>query len=162
MSTLNLQQRVKDVLYSNSQVWDKDVKDNLTRVYPNFDYMRNAKDTIRTDITETIGSATLVGYGRANFENTEEGIPPMAGRATQNRGVKELIYQWTFKIGMMFETDEARYFWSMKTRQRIYSLGTKLWQKGGRKDIYTNENDNTFNRISQQLDGVINDIKILS
>ncbi len=148
---------IRKVLIKEGEQWMKEVKESIVRVYPNNDYMRTAGDTMRIEAYDT----TLVGFGRQYFENLEEGIPPLYMHNCQNRGVKHKIYIWTFKQGMMFNSDAARRSFAYMLRRKILFKGTSLYRRGGRKDIYSDKADPLLQRVNNQLSNEMVNYKLI-
>lgn len=148
---------LRNVLKKEGERWMKEVQQSIVRVYPNNDYMRTAGDTMRVEADDT----TLIGYGREFFDNLETGIPPLYMYNLKNKGVKHKIYIWTFKQGMMFNSDAARRSFAYLLRRKILYKGTNLWQRGGRKDIYSDKEEPLVNRINSQLSTEIMNYQII-
>lgn len=153
----DLNNKIGQVLDRNGLTTSREIKDSVERSYPANDYMYLAGRTVRHDVDGT----TLSIYGRANFENTELGIPPMTSFSCVNRNVRHKIYLWTFRKGMTFESDRARKKFAYFARKKIFEEGTSLYKRGGNKNIYTDKVPILVDRIKSELGDIIINTKIL-
>ena len=116
---------------------------------------QNASGKTIQSIKKEVKQNTLTISGRDKFSNLETGTPPGSGVTT------DMIYQWSKYKGIPFLTDKKRYWFSQYAANRINKDGSLLFRKGGRKDVYTNEVEPLVKRISDRIDTVIYELKII-
>ena len=151
--------KVNAVLTAESKILANNIKANIVNQYTINDYMRNAANAV---VDEVDGNTLIIwSKGRANFENVEKGIPPLTGFACRNLQVWRRIYEWSIKAGMSFEKDRVRRSWAYFTRKNIFEHGTKLYQRGGKTTIYTDEANMAVQRIKDEIGEVFINTKIL-
>ena len=150
---------IQNIFNQESDLFMKNVKANIERAYTANLYLRHFADTM----SKQVGQDRLIIYGEQFFENVENGIPPLKGKAATNQGVREKIYRWTFAVGMSFQSDSARRRWARWKRQDIWNFGTKAWRNPAlrRKNLYTPEIDRLVQSASQRIGKLIIDTKLV-
>jgi len=160
MPTLSIQNKIEQVLYTQGNTTVRNIQDNIARNGQNA--TGSASKTLFAKTDSKIGTVDLSIIGNNHIENLEKGTSPEEARRVSENQLSRYLYGWSFRKNIIFDKPKDRWWFSVSSARIEQSIGTLLYRNGGRKDVYSNEVQPLVDRISQQLDGVINDIKILS
>jgi len=99
--------------------------------------------SLRFEVTEKGNNLVVEVFGREYFATVETGRKPTPDKKP-SRAMIDNIKEWTNAKGI---PESAA--WGIATN--INKFGTKLWQQGGRKDIYTEPIPSFLNILGEQL-----------
>ena len=100
-------------------------------------------NSVRFEIKENGNNLVVEIFGRKYFATVETGRKPTPDKKP-SREMIENIKEWTSAKGL---PESA--VWGIATN--INKFGTKLWQQGGRKDIYTDMTGSMIDSLSESL-----------
>ena len=98
-----------------------------------------SKDSLRYEITEEGNKVVLTVFGKPYFAVVETGRKPTPDKKP-SRAMIDNIKEWIAARG-----EPESMAWAVATK--INKEGTKLWQQGGRTDIYTDLKEGFADRI---------------
>jgi hypothetical protein len=105
------------------------------------------KDSLRYEITEEGSRIVITVFGKPYFAVVETGRKPTPDKKP-SRAMIDSIKEWLSARGK-----PESMAWAVATK--INKEGTKLWQQGGRTDIYTDLKegfaDKIFMEVSEQM-----------
>jgi hypothetical protein len=106
-----------------------------------------SKDSLRYEITEEGSRIVITVFGKPYFAVVETGRKPTPDKKP-SRAMIDSIKEWLSARGK-----PESMAWAVATK--INKEGTKLWQQGGRTDIYTDLKegfaDKIFMEVSEQM-----------
>lgn len=146
---------VKVVLTKDGKAFSERVKTNLRS--------KGISKSGRTEnsIHETASIDNLIVWGREDFQNLETGVSPADAKRLNFTQLKANIYEWSKFLPLSFENNKKRYSFAWNVSNKIVSFGTQLYQKGGRKDIFSNEFQPLYDNITNQIGKIIIEHKLL-
>jgi len=100
-------------------------------------------ESLRFEVTENGSKLVVEIFGREFFGTVETGRKPTPDKKP-SRAMIENIKEWTKAKGI---PESAA--WGIATN--INKYGTKLWQQGGRKDIYSEYIPSFIDQLSEEL-----------
>jgi len=117
----------------------------------------NLIKSMRVESTDFSASLWALDY----FENQEKGISPEESRKKDTIFLRNDIFSWSQKKGLNFtnNSERARFSWYAANKQ--HELGSVLFRKGGRKDIYSNEIPKTIQLITEKVSNIIINTNII-
>jgi len=110
---------------------------------------------------EDATTESLIVWGRKDFQNLETGVSPSEAKQLNFQQLKANIYDWSKYLPLTFETTKKRYSFAWNVSNKILEFGTRLYQQGGRNDIFSNEYQLLYDSISKQIGTIIIEHKIL-
>jgi len=103
----------------------------------------------------------LIVWGRENFQNIETGTSPQEAAKLDFNLFRRRLYNWANYLGIEFKSTKERFSFAWNVANKILEFGTKLYQQGGRNDIFSNEYQPLYDSISKQIGTIILEHKIL-
>ena len=113
---------------------------------------QNASGKTIQNLHEEVSPNELIIWGN---EYIEKGTPPNSGL------VFNTIYLWSQYKQMQFDSNKNRMWFSKRAAYKINEEGSLLFQKGGRKDVYSDKVQPLIERISERLGKEIVNIKLI-
>ena len=113
---------------------------------------QNASGKTIQNLHEEVSPNGLIIWGN---EYIEKGTPPKSGL------VFDTIYLWSQYKQMTFGSNKERFFFARNATNKINEEGSLLFQKGGRKDVYSDKVQPLIERISERLGKEIVNIKLI-
>ena len=150
---------ITPVLIEESNIFMRNVTAKVQAAHPTNDYLRTMDGTpLRAEAA--IDNLSIFGW--KYIESTERGIPPLAGKTATKRNppVRELIYDWSKRIGMSFEKDYQRRGFAYATRQKIWNEGTRQYRNKIVLDLYRTEQEEMITRIADRIGKIIVETKL--
>lgn len=91
-------------------------------------------------------------WGREDFDGLEKGNSPEVCKKHSLMMFEMIIYTWSIhkKIKPAW-SEKQRMSWSYSVAKKLQEFGTRLYEDGGRKDIYTSEFDRTVKNITDRI-----------
>lgn len=112
-------------------------------------------------IHEIVDGESLIVWGRKDFHNLEKGISPQESKAVNFQQLKANIYKWSKYLPLSFENNKKRYSFAWNVSNKQNELGSVLFRKGGRSDIYSNEFQPLYDNLQKQIGEIIIQHKLL-
>jgi len=112
-------------------------------------------------VNEVATENSLIVWGRQDFQNIETGTSPQDAKRLNFTQLKGNIYEWSKFLPLSFENNKKRYSFAWNVSDKIVEFGTKLYQKGGRKDIYSNEYQPLYDNITKEIGKIFIEHKLL-
>ena len=147
-------QKVTDVLAFEGNIYKLKVVSNILKTKKN----RSGK-TVRSIRVDT-QNQDLIVWGRENFHNMETGISPAEAKQNDFAFLKAKIWDWSKYLPLDF-TNGQRAKFSFNVSNSLQKKGSLLFQQGGRKDIYSNEEEALLKNISDKVGQIIVNTQIL-
>ena len=113
---------------------------------------QNASGKTIQNLHEEVSPNELIIWGN---EYIEKGTPPNQGL------VFNTIYLWSQYKQMTFGSNKERFFFAKRATNKINEEGSLLFQKGGRRDVYSDKVQPLIERISERLGKEIVNIKLI-
>lgn len=157
---LNLNDKIGQVLGYEGNTSVMNIRENIARNKQNS--TGAASKTLTHKVDTSLVSSTLVVLGNDYIKTLEEGTSPELSRQRDVTRLAKNLYGWSFRKGFQFDTSKDRWWFASNSANVQQTLGSLLYRNSGRKDVYTSEAPLLLDRISQRLDGIINEIKLLS
>jgi len=151
----NIFQDVNKVLAEEGKAFSTRVKTNLRS--------KGISKSGKTEqsIHEDVANSTLIVWGRQDFQNIEKGVSPQEASRLNFTQLKSNIYEWSKFLPLSFANNKKRYSFAWNVSNKIVQFGSKLYQSGGRSDIYSNEFQPLYDAITNRLGKIITEYKLL-
>jgi len=147
-------QKVTDVLAFEGNIYKLKVVSNILKTKKN-----RSGETVRS-IRVDAQNQDLIVWGRENFHNMETGISPVEAKQNDFAFLKAKIWGWSKYLPLDF-TNGQRAKFSFNVSNSLREKGSLLFQQGGRKDIYSNEEEALLKNISDKVGQIIVNTQIL-
>ena len=152
-------QKVTDVLAFEGNIYKLKVVSNILKAKKN-----RSGETVRSIRVDT-QNQDLIVWGRENFHNMETGISPQEMKASISTlsylSVRSNIAAWSKYLPLEFVNVKERFIFASNVVRNIQEKGSLLFQQGGRKDIYSNEEEALLKNISDKVGQIIVNTQIL-
>jgi hypothetical protein len=109
--------------------------------------------TARSLYTQVDGTMGFIA-GAEHVDTLEKGISPERSRLQSARTTYFAMRDWMNNKGL-----QSKYAYKATLNQR--KVGSLLYRRGGRKDVYTNEVEPLVARISEQIGDIFINTKII-
>ena len=157
-----MSESIKSIELGAKKVLTEEGRNFSTRVKQN---IRGAKLTksgrTENSLREDVTQESLIVWGREDFQNIEKGISPQESKKVNFQQLKANIYNWSKYLPLNFSNTKERYNFAWNTSTKQNELGSLLFRKGGRKDIYSNELQPLYDSISDRIGKIIIQHKLL-
>ena len=147
-------QKVTDVLVFEGNIYKLKVVSNILKTKKN-----RSGETVRS-IRVDAQNQDLIVWGRENFHNMEMGTSPAEAKQNDFAFLKAKIWDWSKYLPLDF-TNGQRAKFSFNVSNSLQKKGSLLFQQGGRKDIYSNEEEALLKNISDKVGQIIINTQIL-
>lgn len=138
---------ISEVVNRELSSWIERIQQNLER--NRFGYRTNTSGTasksLRVQHEKNRFRIKAVDY----FPATERGYDGKNPPAPLN--FQDKIYEWSKAKGIFFQSEANRISFAMAVSKSIEARGTKLYQSGGNKEIYTNVINEGLPLLEQKL-----------
>jgi len=152
-------QKVTDVLVFEGNIYKLKVVSNILKAKKN-----RSGETVRS-IRVDAQNQDLIVWGRENFHNMETGTSPKEMKASISTlsylSVRSNIAAWSKYLPLEFVNVKERFIFASNVVRNIQEKGSLLFQQGGRKDIYSNEEEALLKNISDKVGQIIVNTQIL-
>jgi hypothetical protein len=128
------------ILSNETNSFINQIKDNLDNTGTTA--TGKSKDSLRFEITEEGKKIVLTVFGKPYFAVVETGRKPTPNKKP-SRAMIESIQEWVDARGLKLSP------WAIATM--INKEGTKLWQAGGRTDIYSDLKEGFADKIFMEV-----------
>lgn len=153
LNTQVLNKQIETVLDKELGVTAENIKQNMTR--------NNQVATGRTLASINHKVTGVSGYiaGAEHIDTLEKGISPERSRMTSWKQTYLGLRTWYQAKGFLSGFNESRLISVATITQR--QVGSVLYRKGGRFDVYSNEVDPLVKRIGEQVSDIFINTKII-
>jgi len=147
-------QKVTDVLAFEGNIYKLKVVSNILKTKKN-----RSGETVRS-IRVDAKNQDLIVWGRENFHNMEMGTSPAEAKQNYFAFLKAKIWDWSKYLPLDFTSGQRAKF-SFNVSNSLQEKGSLLFQQGGRKNIYSNEEEALLKNISDKVGQIIVNTQIL-
>ncbi len=152
---------IREIVYKEGNITIFNITKNMLRPHL---FKEPPYTTGRTATSMHVDASidSLIIYAPEHMDTLESGISPQRSKQQGNLALK--LYQWSIDKPLDFlngATQKRRMGWAMRQATKQNKIGSILYQRGGRKDIYSNEILPLQQRLTDRITNEIINTKIL-